>query len=110
MKTPFSTLLYKETALSDLILFCINSVLEAKEECTFERLTKECFIAFPEVFCFASSPQWPDSRKLDRPLRELRKKKLIVGNPQDKFTLTKAGAKAAEEIGKRFAQRELFKT
>lgn len=109
MKMPFSKLLYRETALSDLILVCIGSVLEAKEECTFERLTKECFIAFPEVFCFADSPQWPDSRKLDRPLRELRKKKLIIGRPQDKFTLTKAGKKAADEISKRFSQRELFK-
>jgi len=108
-KKPFNLLLYQKSAICDLIIFGIYSVLENKGECTFERLTKECFSLFSKAFSFSKYSQWPDARKLDRPLRDLRKKKLIVGDPATSFSLTKTGKKLAEEIGKRFRQKELFK-
>ncbi len=105
----FDEELYKKTHLTDLILFGINLIIENKEKCTFERLIKECFTLFPEAVSFSKYPQWPDSRKLDRPLRALRKRKLITGDPKISFFLTKLGKKIAIETSKTFRQRKLFK-
>ena len=109
MKKTFDQELYKKIRITDLILFGINSIIENREKCTFERLIKECFILFPQTFSFLKYPRWPDSRKLDRPLRFLRKRKLITGDPKTYFSLTRLGKKIAEEIAKTFHQRKLFK-
>ncbi len=105
----FEEELYKKAHITDLILFGINSVIENKEKCTLERLVKECFTLFPEIFGFSKYPQWPDSLKLDRQLRTLRKRKLITGDPRTSFSLTKPGAKIAVETAQTFRQRKLFK-
>jgi len=105
----FDEELYKKVRITDLILFGINSITEGKEKCTFGRLIKECFTLFPETFSFPKYPQWPDSLKLDRQLRTLRKRKLITGNPRTYFSLTKPGKKIAIESAKTFRQRKLFK-
>ncbi len=94
---------------TDQILFSIYFITSNKEKCDFERLIKECFIFFPETFRFSKYPQWPDSLKLDRQLRVLRKRKLITGNPKTSFSLTKLGKKIADEVAKTFRQRKLFK-
>jgi len=99
--------LYKKLGINNLIIFCIHSVTEKKERCTFERLIEECFSLFTEVFSFPHLSKWPDSRKLDRPLRTLRRRKLITGDPQKFFSLTESGKKIAEEITKTFRQRRL---
>ena len=106
---PFDEDLYKKVSITDLILFGINLIIENKEKCTFERLIKECFTLFPETFSFSKYPQWPDSLKLDRQLRTLRKRKLITGDPKTFFSLTKIGQKIAVELAKTFRQRKLFK-
>lgn len=105
----FDEELYKKIKITNLILFSINSVIEKIEKCTFERLIKECFTLFPRAFRFSHYSQWPDSRKLDRPLRLLRNRKLISGNPKTSFFLTKAGKKMAEETARNFRQKKLFK-
>jgi len=94
---------------TDQILFAIYSVTSSGEKCNFERLIKECFTLFPETFSFSKYPQWPDSLKLDRQLRTLRKRKLITGDPKTSFFLTKLGKKIAIETSKTFRQRKLFK-
>jgi len=109
MKKSFDKELYKNLGINELILLGIYSIVNNGEKCTFERLVKESFNLFPETFCFSKNPEWPDSRKLDRPLRTLRKRKLITGNPKTFFTLTKLGKKIAEETSKAFRQRKLFK-
>jgi hypothetical protein len=96
--------LYKNKPIAELILFSIYSISEKKEKCTFEKLVKECFRLFPKAFSFSKYPQWPDARKLDRPLRTLRKRKLITGSPKTSFSLTRSGKKIAEEIIKSFRQ------
>lgn len=106
-KKFFDQELYRRISLNELILFSIFSAVEKKEKCTFEELIKECFTLFPKSFSFECFPRWPDSRKLDRPLRSLRKRKLITGNPKTFFVLTKAGKKIAEEVAKIFRQRKL---
>jgi len=126
MKKAFDKELYKNLGINELILLGIYSItelpfMEAKVKkrtkssspvnnggkCTLERLVKESFNSFPEAFCFSQYPEWPDSRKLDRPLRTLRKRKLITGNPKTYFSLTKLGKKMAVEILKTFRQRKL---
>ncbi len=128
----FDSEIYQKISMSDLILFAIASVLENKEVCTFERLVKECFSFFPKSFNLfpaqkgrrleraslsaggslntigGQDPKWPDSRKIDRPLRTLRSKKLISGGPKRFFFLTKTGKKRAEEISKKFRQKRLI--
>lgn len=106
-KISFDEELYKDKPINNLILFGIYSVIEKKEKCTFEKLVKECFNLFPKTFSFPRHSRWPDSRKLDRPLRTLRKRKLIIGNPKKSFSLTKLGKKIAEEVIKTFRQKKL---
>jgi len=99
--------LYQNATIGSLIIFCIYSLAKSKEKCSFERLVKECFDYFPAAFSFSRFPQWPDSRKLDRPLRILRQEKIIKGGPGAQFSLTKPGLKRAEEIARSFGQRKL---
>ena len=106
-KNRFIEELYKKISLNELILFSIYSVTMKKEKCTFERLIKECFVLFPASFSFSGISKWPDSRKLDRSLRTLRRKKLITGDPKTFFSITKFGRKTAEEVAKTFRQRKL---
>ncbi len=106
-KKFFEEEFYLNKSTNNLILFSIYSVLEKKEKCTFEELINECFTLFPKIFSFSKYKKWPDSRKLDRPLRLLRKKKLITGNPKTYFSLTKAGKKIAEDVIEDTRQRRL---
>jgi hypothetical protein len=99
--------LYRKTSLHNLILFSIYLINSKKEKCTYERLVKECFSLFPDSFCFSGIKKWPDSRKLDRSLRTLRKQKFINGDPKTIFSLTSIGKKIAEDTGKTFRQVKL---
>ena len=106
-KKSFEEELYQRISLNDLIIFSIYSVSVKRGKCTFERLVKECFTLFPKSFSFPKLLKWPDSRKLDRPLRSLRKRKLITSDPKTFFSLTKSGKKIAEETNKLFRQSKL---
>ena len=105
-KEKFEYETYISKGINNLILFSINSVEDKKGKCTFEMLVKECFELFPRAFCFKTI-KWPDSRKLDRPLRELRRKKMINGGPKSVFSLTKAGKNSAEGVAKALGQGRL---
>ena len=95
-------------SVNDLILFCIHSVILTSEQCSFDRLVKECFTLFPDTLKFPIYPIWPDSRKLDRPLRALRNEKLIVGDPKTYFILTKIGEEKASVVSKTLRQGKLL--
>lgn len=95
-------------SVNDLILFCIHSVISDSEQCSFERLVKECFTLFPDTIKFTRYPIWPDSRKLDRPLRALRNEKLIIGDPKTYFILTKTGEDKAMIVSKSLRQGKLL--
>lgn len=94
-------------SVDNIILYSIFSVNEKKEKCSFERLTKECFDFFPDIFSLKNY-SWPDSRKLDRPLRFLKSKGLIRGDSRNKLLLTREGTRKAQEIGKFLRQEKLF--
>ncbi|MBU4204946.1 hypothetical protein KKE19_03535 [Patescibacteria group bacterium] len=108
IKRSNKKLISDKTPVNDLILFSIYSIISNNEICTFDRLIKECFTMFPTPFGFARYPIWPDSRKLDRPLRGLRNEKLIKGDPRTEFFLTKEGKEKAEIIVKTFKQGKLL--
>lgn len=95
-------------SVNDLILFCVHSIVSNSEQCSFERLVKECFTLFPETLMFPRYPVWPDSRKLDRPLRALRNEKLIIGDPKSYFILTKLGEEKATGVAKALRQGKLL--
>ena len=82
---------YSQMDIHSLILICIDNVIRNNEDCTFERLVYECFTNFPKAFSLFRYPQWPDSNKLDRPLRKLRQRGLIVGSPKIGFLITEDG-------------------
>jgi len=108
VKKSNKNLAFDKTSINDLILFSIYSVIVNNEICSFERLLKECFTLFPEAFGFARYPLWPDSRRLDRPLRSLRDGKLIKGDPKTEFFLTKEGKEKAQQIAKILRQGKLL--
>ncbi len=89
------------------MLFSLYLALDKNKKCTFSRLVKKCFLSFPEIFSFSDIAEWPDSRKLDRPLRILKEEKMIKGELQGSFQLTKKGEKKAKEISGRLAQMRL---
>lgn len=98
--TLYNKEIYKDIQINYLIIFGIYSLIARGEKCTFEKLIAECFNLFPKVFSLARYPQWPDSIKFDRPLRTLREKGLVIGNPRSIFSLTKFGEKVAKDTAK----------
>jgi len=102
----FDQEIYRNVSISDLIIFTIYLVIEGENKCDFEKLISQAFILFPKTFSFEKIPKWPDSRKFDRQLRTLRRKKLIIGKPSF-FSLTKKGEKKAKEVAKVFSQERL---
>lgn len=107
-KTAYDEQLYENARIADLILFAMLSLKGSAKKSTFENLIEECFILFPKAVNFFCHPRWPDSRRIDRPLRTLRKQGLIMGNPKDSFVLTKEGEKIAQEIIKKLRQGKLL--
>lgn len=93
----FDKKIYINVPKSHLIIFGIYSVITQKEDCTFERVVKECFTLFSKVFGMSRYPQWPDTLRFDRDLRKLREQGLITGNPKISYSLTKFGEKLAKE-------------
>ncbi len=94
--------------INDLIIFAIFNVENRGKKCTFGTLVKECFILFPASFKLSGYSKWPDARKLDRPLRSLRDKRLIRGDPKTCFSLTAQGKKVAQDILKSLRQKKLL--
>lgn len=96
-----------EGSINDLIIYCLHNAAKGRGV-SFGRLVKECFSAFPRIFALSQYAKWPDSRKLDRPLRALRRAGLVAGHPQIAFTLTAAGKERALEISKIVHQQKLL--
>lgn len=100
---------YQNLTLEKLIIYSVARVIDSGEECTFERLVKECFERFPKSFGFYRYSQWPDSLKLDRPLRKLREECYITGGNETRFVLTKFGESYAKAVAKEIGSEILYK-
>lgn len=107
-KVAFDEEIYKRLGINNLILFGIYSLTSKQKKCTFEKLMKECFTLFPRAFSFPQFSQWPDARKLDRPLRFLRKRKLIKGDPKTFFSLTELGERTVKDVVRFLTQKKLW--
>ncbi len=92
-------------SINDIILFIIN--ISPKEGVSFEDLLEGCFKKFPESISFSKNKNWPDSRKLDRPIRSLKLLGLIKMNSQDNFILSEKGRKRADMISRSMSQEKL---
>jgi hypothetical protein len=102
-KKTYEKKIYEQLNISDLILFSIYLIKKNREVCTFERLVAECFNNFPKVFCFRRYPNWPDSGKLDRPIRTFRERGLVIGGMGGRYSpgeimLTSFGEEKAKQI------------
>jgi hypothetical protein len=93
-----SSEVYEKLGMQDLIVYAIYSVTKSGEVCTYERLIKECYEKFPKTFSLKNYPSWPDSLKLDRPLRTLRQKGFVIGSTRGNFELTRFGLDLAHDI------------
>jgi len=105
--SPFDEKVYERIAIGKQIVFAIYSVNRNGEECSFERLVKECFTLFPKTFGFYRYPEWPDSLRLDRALRTLREKGWITGSAKTVFSLTRFGEQVAREVERTLAGRRM---
>jgi hypothetical protein len=97
---------YKKIPINSLIVFGLYSRAKEKK-CSFEDLAIECFDLFPDNFCLNQYPQYPDSRKLDRPIRDLRRKGLIKGDSRSGIYLSVKGINRALQIERNFSQIKL---
>lgn len=84
--------------LEDLLLISIYSVFIKKKKCSYGTLVLEAFKKFPGDFSLDEYNFYPDSLKMDRPLRELREKGLISGSPITFYTLTNLGKTKAQKL------------
>lgn len=105
--SSFPAELYKKRSTNDLILFSIYSINLKSGKCTFENLLSEYFTHFPKSIAFPHHSNWPDARKIDRPLRSLRRQGLIRKDSSGVINLSRAGKRAALEIAKELSQRRL---
>lgn len=78
-------------SLEDLILIGMDAVVKKKNKCSYGDLINELFSKHPRLFSIADYPKWPDTLKLDRPLRSLRSDRLITGSPVTFYSLTPLG-------------------
>jgi len=94
-------------SIENLIVFVLYS-FSRQGQLKFEDLAKQCFDQFPQIFSLRNYSKLLDARKLDRPLRALRRRGLISGKPTSSFSLTPPGKKLAEELTKVLRQKKLL--
>ncbi len=97
----------EETTIHDLLILSISILNKNNKRANFENILKKCFNLSPEIISFEEN-NWPDARKIDRPLRGLRNKKLLKKNENNCFELTKKGKKRSSETIKSLYQGKLL--
>ena len=107
MKDFTSSRIDRKIPINDLILLGIYLLEKEEKLCDFEALIGKCFSLSPKSISFKRN-KWPDSRKIDRPLRDLKKNDLVSISPKLIFTLTKKGVKKSLEIIKVLYQGKLL--
>lgn len=104
----FDEQLYISTPINKLIIIGLHLVLERKKECSFQDLVEKCFGLFPKTFQFENHSEWPDTKKLDRPIRTLRNQGLLMGDSKTGLLLTSKGKKLAINLSSIFTQKKLL--
>lgn len=96
----------RKLSVAELVLSCISNVLKKKKRCTFGNLIEECFYSYPDVFSLSDHPQWPDTLRLDRPLRKLRDMRYISGSPSTYYLITNSGKQALLSVNSSLISKE----
>jgi hypothetical protein len=100
--TKFSSNLYRDVSLDELVTYSIFILLEESKEATFENIVAKCFELFPEKFSLIGYPQWPDSARVNKSWLRCRTDfKYIKGSVKSGFTLTSKGLEVVERVQKR---------
>lgn len=105
---PFDEQQYISISINKLIILGLSFVLTKKKECNFKDLVEKCFQLFPKTFQFDDHTEWPDTKKLDRPIRALRRQGFLMGDSKTKLTLTSKGKKIANSLSEAFTQKKLL--
>ncbi len=96
-------------SLDELLAYAAWRVIEAAEECTFERLVYECFTLFPDAFGLKRYPQWPDSARVNKAwLRARTDKGWLVGSVQEGFRITETGFRVARRVASQLETSDHF--
>lgn len=88
-------------SLEELILLGMQELIEKKKKCSYGDLIHKLFSKYPGIFSIADYPKWPDTLKLDRPLRSLRSDRLITGSPITFYSLTLLGQERIRQLKRR---------
>lgn len=107
MKDFTNSQIDRKIPINDLILLGIYLLEKEEKLCDFEELIGKCFSLSSESISFKRN-KWPDSRKIDRPLRDLKNKDLVNISSEFIFSLTKKGTKESLEIIKELYQGKLL--
>ncbi len=107
MKGVFKGKIDKNISINELVLLGLFLLSKESKKADFEALLEKCFQLSPELIAFESH-KWPDARKIDRPLRNLRNKGLVSGSPDSYFSLTVKGKEEALKINKELYQGKLL--
>jgi len=92
---------YKNYGIDQLVIYATKKIIDAGEECTFERLVFECFTLFPEKFGFKRYPEWPDSARINKAwLRCRTDKGWLAGTVKEGFRITSTGEIIAKKTKK----------
>jgi len=89
---------YLNIGIDDLSIYAISQIVAKKEECTQERIIKECFTLFPERFGMARYPQWPDFDRVHLSIVRCQRKGWITGSSKTGFKITSFGESASKKI------------
>ncbi len=89
---------YINIGIDDLAIYAISQVVAKREDCTQERVIKECFTLFPERFGMARYSEWPDSDRVHLSIVRCQRKGWITGSSKTGFKITSFGESVSKKI------------
>ncbi|MHA1961644.1 MAG: hypothetical protein ACW99U_15585 [Candidatus Thorarchaeota archaeon] len=86
-------------SIDQFLIYCAWKILQEGDDCTFERLTVECFARFPEKFSLQGYPEYPDSARVNKSwLRCRTDRGWLLGNVKTSFNLSPSGEAVAVSV------------
>ena len=90
--------------IDELAVYCAWRILARKQQCTFEKLTVECYRRFPERFSLQGYPEYPDSARVNKSwLRCRTDHGWLLGNLKSSFRLSPEGLAVAKSVRSRLS-------
>ena len=99
---PYSSKVYHDISLDELVTYCVFLLHEENTEATFENIVAKCFDLFPDKFSLFGYPQWPDSSRVNKSWLRCRTDfKYIAGTVKTGFKVTSNGLDIVEKVQKK---------